>query len=89
MGCLFLKEFLIYELGESYKIIIEVSDSVKQFRIFQIQVMVNVNDIYNNLFQIIVDLLLNSVDVEILENVKLGVFVVYIMVFDFDMGYNG
>lgn len=89
MGCLFLKEFLIYELGESYKIIIEVSDSVKQFRIFQIQVMVNVNDIYNNLFQIIVDLLFNSVDVEILENVKLGVFVVYIMVFDFDMGYNG
>lgn len=51
--------------------------------------MVNVNDIYNNLFQIIVDLLFNSVDVEILENVKLGVFVVYIMVFDFDMGYNG
>lgn len=89
MGCLFLKEFLIYELGESYKIIIEVSDSVKQFRIFQIQVMVNVNDIYNNLFQIIVDFLFNSVDVEILENVKLGVFVVYIMVFDFDMGYNG
>lgn len=89
MGCLFLKEFLIYELGESYKIIIEVSDSVKQFRILQIQVMVNVNDIYNNLFQIIVDLLFNSVDVEILENVKLGVFVVYIMVFDFDMGYNG
>lgn len=89
MGCLFLKEFLIYELGESYKIIIEVSDSVKQLRIFQIQVMVNVNDIYNNLFQIIVDLLFNSVDVEILENVKLGVFVVYIMVFDFDMGYNG
>lgn len=89
MGCMFLKEFLIYELGESYKIIIEVSDSVKQFRIFQIQVMVNVNDIYNNLFQIIVDLLFNSVDVEILENVKLGVFVVYIMVFDFDMGYNG
>lgn len=35
------------------------------------------------------DLLFNSVDVEILENVKLGVFVVYIMVFDFDMGYNG
>lgn len=89
MGCLFLKEFLIYELGESYKIIIEVSDSVKQFRIFQIQVMVNVNDIYNNLFQIIVDFLFNSEDVEILENVKLGVFVVYIMVFDFDMGYNG
>lgn len=89
MGCLLLKEFLIYELGESYKIIIEVSDSVKQFRIFQIQVMVNVNDIYNNLFQIIVDFLFNSVDVEILENVKLGVFVVYIMVFDFDMGYNG
>lgn len=89
MGCFFLKEFLIYELGESYKIIIEVSDSVKQFRIFQIQVMVNVNDIYNNLFQIIVDFLFNSVDVEILENVKLGVFVVYIMVFDFDMGYNG
>lgn len=89
MGCLFLKEFLIYELGESYKIIIEVSDSVKQLRIFQIQVMVNVNDIYNNLFQIIVDFLFNSVDVEILENVKLGVFVVYIMVFDFDMGYNG
>lgn len=89
MGCLFLKEFLIYELGESYKIIIEVSDSVIQFRIFQIQVMVNVNDIYNNLFQIIVDFLFNSVDVEILENVKLGVFVVYIMVFDFDMGYNG
>lgn len=89
MGCLFLKEFLIYELGERYKIIIEVSDSVKQFRIFQIQVMVNVNDIYNNLFQIIVDFLFNSVDVEILENVKLGVFVVYIMVFDFDMGYNG
>lgn len=88
-GRLLLKESLIYEPGESYKIIIEASDSAKQPRISQTQVTVNVNDTHNNPPQITVDPLSNSADAEISENAKLGAPVAHITVFDPDTGYNG
>lgn len=88
-GRLLLKESLIYEPGESYKIIIEASDSAKQPRISQTQVTVNVNDTHNNPPQITVDPLSNSADAEISENAKPGAPVAHITVFDPDTGYNG
>lgn len=88
-GRLLLKESLIYEPGESYKIIIEASDSAKQPRISQTQVTVYVNDTHNNPPQVTVDPLSNSPDAEISENAKLGAPVAHITVFDPDTGFNG
>ncbi|XP_062580602.1 protocadherin-9-like [Saccostrea cucullata] len=88
-GRLLLKESLIFEPGESYKIIVEASDSAKQPRISQTQVIVNVNDTHNNPPQITVDPLSGTADAEISEKAKFGAPVSHITVFDPDTGYNG
>ena len=88
-GELYLKQSLLSGSQESYKILIEASDTGNQPLISKSQVFVRVQDNHNNFPVINVNVLSGSDTAEVSEHASQGTVVAHIAVKDPDTGANG
>ncbi|XP_060595474.1 protocadherin gamma-A11-like [Ruditapes philippinarum] len=90
-GELKLKNKLVYESGNSYRIIVEASDNGKQPHVTQAIVIIHVTDVGNNPPTVQINLLEpgNTKFKKIFESVNPGTFVAHINVIDTDTNENG
>ena len=88
-GDMHLKTDLIDDSKDSYRIIVEASDSAKQPMLSQAQIFIKVIDNHNNAPKIDIDLLSDSPYAEVSEHASQGAAVALVAVTDRDTGANG